>query len=88
MSRPAPTTEVEKCKLSCGDCKTTTTCGIKTYDTCTDNKGQTGSSLCANGATNFRCQASSNANCASNAAGVYNYSCTSCTVYDGGSGDE
>src|SRR3989344_6315799 len=83
VSRPAPTTEVEKCKLSCGDCKTTTTCGIKTYDTCTDNKGQTGSSLCANGATNFRCQASSNANCASNAAGVYNYSCTSCTVYDG-----
>lgn len=60
------------CKSDCLSCETQNTCGYTTYDTCTDDRGQTGSDLCSNGATKFGCQAGSNSNCQS---GNMEYSC-------------
>ena len=73
--------------VSCDDSryKTTSICqSFTTYDKCTDNKSQTGTSLCQNGATSFYCQSSANPNnCDSRYSGgqkvtEFNYSCSAC----------
>lgn len=64
----------------CSAYETTAVCGegIKTYDKCTDNKGQTGSQLCSGSATRFYCEGSTNSNCISDPTRKGNYSCSAC----------
>lgn len=70
-------TPVATCQTNCGACAKPNTCGITTYDTCIDNRGQLGTDLCLdnpNGA--FRCYASENPRCESGPG--FDYSCSTC----------
>lgn len=73
----APDIAVPATRVACDDPSqiTDTICGggVKTYDTCTDNKSQTGASLCKNGATTFKCVGSKNDYCQSP-----EYQCSAC----------
>lgn len=72
----------------CSAYATTSVCGgsSQTYDKCIDEKGQSGSSLCSNGATKFYCVGSTNSNCDSRydgtqkkvVEGTFQYSCAQC----------
>lgn len=75
-SGPSVKYNTDTCQQSCGACPKITTCGVNpTYDTCTDDKGQIGSQLCANGAKKFGCYARGNPLCQS---GNLEYDCSTC----------
>lgn len=75
-SGPSTKYNTDTCQQSCGACAHAPTCGIEsTYDTCVDDKGQTSSQLCANGAKKFGCYASGNPLCQS---GNLEYDCSTC----------
>lgn len=87
---PAPASPANRDEPATGpipansDCKlyeTTSVCGLgdfKTYNKCTDDKGQSGASLCSGTATQFYCEGSTNSQCISDSSRKGHYSCAAC----------
>lgn len=85
---PSPAGAVIPAGSECSAYETTSVCGggLKTYDKCTDDKGQTGNKLCSGQATKFYCEGSTNSNCTSRyndsqkkvLEGTFQYSCSAC----------